>query len=139
MLCPLEITGISDAYAFSLRYTLERCPSRSTKSFTALKAVQLGELTSFRRVTSKSDSIFAVESRFYVHYQSQCEDTVMKIQLLMGSEENNQLNQSCLSVGFSGDFCFVILFCRIQRNIFSRRQCAILAVPKTIVNFLTVP
>ena len=50
------------------RYTLERCLSRSIRSFAALKAVQLGELTSSRRVTSKSDSIFAVESRFYVHH-----------------------------------------------------------------------
>ena len=33
MLCPLEITGISDAYVLSLRYTLECCPSRSTRSF----------------------------------------------------------------------------------------------------------
>ena len=79
MLCPLEITGISDAYILSLKYTLERCPSRSTRSFGALKAVQLGEFTSFRGVTSESESIFAVESRFYVHYQSQCEDSVMKI------------------------------------------------------------
>ena len=41
--------------------------------------MQLGEFTSFLGVTSKIDSIFAVESRFYFHYQSQCEDTVMKI------------------------------------------------------------
>ena len=86
MLCPLEITGISDAYVLSLRYTLERRPSRSTRSILlkdvngfALKAMQLCEFTSFFGVTSKIDSIFAVESRFYVHYQSQCEDTVMKI------------------------------------------------------------
>ena len=83
--------------------------------------MQLVKFTSFREVTSKSDSIFAVESRFYVHYQSHCEDTVMKIHLLMGSEENNQLRKSYLLVGFSGDFCFVILFCRIYRNIFLKR------------------
>ena len=41
--------------------------------------MQLGEFTSFRGVTSKSYSIFAGESRFYDHYQSQYEDTVMKI------------------------------------------------------------
>ena len=79
--------------------------------------MQLGEFTSFLGVTSKIDGIFAVESRFYVHNQSQCEDTVMKIKLLMGSEENNQISQSCLLVGFSGEFCFVILLCRIKRNI----------------------
>ena len=86
--------------------------------------MQLGEFTNFLGVTSKSDNIFAVESRFYVHYQSHCEDTVMKIYLyidILGSEENNQLRKSYLLVGFSGDFCFVILFCRIYRNIFSRR------------------
>ncbi|CAH3124383.1 unnamed protein product, partial [Pocillopora meandrina] len=33
----------------------------------------------FRGVTSKSDSMSESESRFYDHYQSQCEDTVMKI------------------------------------------------------------
>ena len=41
--------------------------------------MQLGEFTSFREVTSESDSIFESESRFYDHYQSQCEDTVIKI------------------------------------------------------------
>ena len=41
--------------------------------------MQLGEFTSFLGVTSKIDSIFAVESRFYFHYQSQCVDIVMKI------------------------------------------------------------
>ena len=66
--------------------------------------MQLCKFTSFLGVTSKSDSIFVVESRFYFHYQSQCEDTVMKIYLLMGSEENNQLRKSYLLVGFSGDF-----------------------------------
>ena len=83
--------------------------------------MQLCEFTSFLGVTSKSDSIFAVESRFYFHYQSQCEDTVMKIYLLMGSEENNQISKSCLVVGFSGDLCFVILLCRIYRNICCKR------------------
>ena len=41
--------------------------------------MQLGEFTSFRGVTSKSDSISESESRFYDQYQSQYEDTVMKI------------------------------------------------------------
>ena len=57
MLCPLEITGISDTYVLSLRYTLERCPSIQPGvfflkvgrdlHFAALKAMQLGKFTSF--------------------------------------------------------------------------------------------
>ena len=37
---------------------------RTDLHFAALKAMQLGEFTSFRGVTSKSDSIFAGERRF---------------------------------------------------------------------------
>ena len=94
--------------------------------------MQLGEFTSFLGVTSKSDNIFAVESRFYVHYQSQCEDTVMKIYLLMGSEENNQLRKSYLLVGFSGDFLLRYLILPNLQEYFFKRYCAIMAVPKTI-------
>ena len=86
--------------------------------------MQLGEFTNFLGVTSKSDNIFAVESRFYVHYQSHCEDTVMKIYLyidILGSEENNQLRKSYLLVGFSGDFLLrYLILPNLQEYFFKR-------------------
>ena len=83
--------------------------------------MQLGEFTNFLGVTSKSDNIFAIESRFYVHNQIHCQDTVMKIYLLMGSEENNQLRKPYLLVGFSGDFLLrYLILPNLQEYFFKR-------------------
>ena len=84
--------------------------------------MQLGEFTNFLGVTSKSDNIFAVESRLRsVCYQSHYEDTVMKIYLLMGSEENNQLRKPYLLVGFSGDFLLrYLILPNLQEYFFKR-------------------